>query len=155
MWRHFHETSEELYGTFSRRLLTLRRAGAGRCGARHLRSKRFSPKGRLLRIYLFSITNKIIFNNKVMWNMFIQYLVLGFEPIPSWTRVSLRDHCSRAKCLHYCLPNKISHGNRLGIQTHVPDESGLEDLTTKLQGWSQQEALIKVFLIPKFKLKTL
>ena len=40
-------------GTFSRRLLTLRPAGAGRFGARHLRSKRFSPKGRLLRIYLF------------------------------------------------------------------------------------------------------
>ena len=41
----------------------------------------------------------LIFYNTVMWKMYIQYMVLGFEPITSWTRVSSHNHLIRADAL--------------------------------------------------------
>ena len=53
---------------------------------------------------IFFISNKHYhFYNKYMWKMYIQYVVLGFEPTAFWKWVSYHNHQTRAPAYIYLL----------------------------------------------------
>ena len=64
----------------------------------------FKKMGRLRPLFLFIyvFSNKhLIFYNKYMWKMSIQYIGLGFEPTTFWTWVSSHNHYTRALSLSF------------------------------------------------------